>query len=229
MHQSNIAKMITVKSFTCNPFSEKSYVLFDESKECVIIDPGFSNPQEESQLTTFIESNQLTPVRLLNTHCHIDHILGNAFVAKTYGLKLEMHEKDLPTLAMGEMTANMYGISYTPSPDPEVFLVEGDTVEFGNAKLDVIFVPGHAPGHIAFISHADKVVINGDVLFRESVGRVDLPGGDAKILVKSIMEKLYTLPDDYVVYNGHTPETTIGHEKKHNMFVKAEGPHPSFA
>jgi hydroxyacylglutathione hydrolase len=220
--------MITVKSFTCNPFSEKSYVLFDESNECVIIDPGFSNSEENAQLTNFIDSNRLTPVRLLNTHCHIDHILGNAFVAKAYGLKLEIHKDDVQTLASGETVANMYGIPYTPSPDPEVFLDEGDVVEFGNAKLDVIFVPGHAPGHIAFISHADKLVINGDVLFRESVGRVDLPGGNAQILIKSILEKMYTLPDDYVVYNGHTPETTIGHEKKHNNFVTADGPHPSF-
>lgn len=212
--------MVSVQSFTCNPFSEKSYVLFDETKECVIIDPGFFNTEEEQQLVNFIESNELKPVRLLNTHCHIDHILGNNFVNKKYGLKLEAHKDDVQTLAMGEMTANMYGIPYTPSPDISSFLDEGDVIEFGNSKLDILFVPGHCPGHIVFISHEDRFVINGDVLFHMSIGRTDLPGGDHQLLLRMITEKMYTLPDDYTVYNGHTQETTIGFEKKHNPFVR---------
>lgn len=220
--------MIKIDSFTFNPFSEKSYVLHDDTGACVIIDPGCFNSTEQQELAAFIEDNNLKPERLLNTHCHIDHILGNDFAAKKWNLELEAHRLDIPTLEMGERTAQMYGLPYTTSPEISKFLNEGDVIEFGNSKLEVVFVPGHCPGHVAFIGHEQRFVIGGDVLFYESVGRTDLPGGHAPTLVKSIQEKLYTLPDDYAVYNGHTPVTSIGHEKRHNPFVNERGVHPQF-
>ncbi len=209
-----------MEMLTFNPFQENMYVLWDKSKECVIIDPGCCNHTEEQALVAFIEKKDLKPVRLLNTHCHLDHILGNAFVAEKWGLELEMHRKDLPTLAIGEASAKMYQIPYMKSPEPAVFLEEGDKITFGHSTLDVLFVPGHAPGHIAFVSHSDKLVIGGDVLFRGSIGRTDLPGGNYEVLEKSIREKLYALEDNYTVVSGHGPSTTIGDEKRSNAFVR---------
>lgn len=210
-----------ITSITFNPFQQNMTVAWDDSGECVIVDPSNHNTSEDQALAAFIEEKNLKPVRLLNTHAHLDHILGNAYVANKWGLAVEMHEKDLPTFALAEASSHLYGIPYTPSPEPSVFLEEGDQVKFGNTVLDVIFCPGHAPGHIAFISHPDKVVIGGDVLFQMSIGRTDLPGGDFPTLEKSIREKFYTLPDDYTVLPGHGPQTTIGFEKSNNQFVRA--------
>ena len=154
---------------------------------------------------------------MLNTHCHIDHVLGNYFVAKEWGLELGMHEADVMTLKNIPNYAELYGFGgYQLSPDPAYFINEGDVVEFGNSSLDVLFGPGHAPGHIAFYSIEEKFIINGDILFQGSFGRVDLPGGDFQTLKKTILEKMFALPDDMLVYTGHGPETTIGSEKRTN-------------
>jgi hydroxyacylglutathione hydrolase len=207
--------------FTFNYFSENTYVLYDETKECAIIDPGCCKQSEELELQAFISQKNLKPVLLLNTHCHIDHILGNAFVSKTYELGLAIHAADLDVLHAGIRVAEQYGFPYTPSPEPTHFLKEGDQVKFGNTVLDIVFTPGHSPGSICFISHSDKLVIGGDVLFNGSIGRTDLPGGSFETLERSIQTKLYNLADDYLVYSGHGVETLIGHEKAHNPFVKA--------
>lgn len=212
--------MIQVQGFAFNPFYENTYVLFDETKECVIIDPGCYEKHEEEALLDFITENNLKPVRLLNTHCHIDHILGNYFVASTFKLKLEINKLEIPILEGSPKWGKQYGINGKLSPDPEVFLEEGDVINFGNSKLDILFVPGHAPGHLAFIGHKEGIVMGGDVLFQMSVGRTDLPFGDTNTLIKSIREKLFTLPDGYVVYPGHGDTTTIGFEKKNNPYVR---------
>jgi len=212
--------MIHVQGFAFNPFYENTYVLFDETKECVIIDPGCYEKEEEQALLEFITENNLKPVRLLNTHCHIDHILGNYFVASTFKLKLEINKLELPILEGSPKWGRQYGINGKLSPEPEVFLEEGDVITFGNSKLDILFVPGHAPGHLAFVGHEDGIVMGGDVLFQMSVGRTDLPFGDTNTLIKSIREKLFTLPDGYVVYPGHGDTTTIGFEKKNNPYVR---------
>lgn len=209
-----------VACFTFNPFQENTYVLFDETKECAIVDPGCYDERERGYLRDFIAEKELTPKLLLNTHCHIDHILGNAFVAETWNLGITCHEKALFTLGMGQKTAQLYQLNYDESPKPKHFVEEGDTVTFGNTTLDIRFVPGHSVGHIVFIHHESKVIVNGDVLFQGSIGRTDLPGGNFETLEKSIKEKMYTLPDDYVVLTGHGPETTIGHEKRSNPFIK---------
>ncbi len=214
--------MIKVAKFTFNPFQENTYVLYDETKECVIIDPGCYDSNERKRLANFIADNGLKPVKLVNTHCHIDHVFGNHFVASTYGLELGIHKADVPTLAFVPQACKMYGFDgYQLSPDPGYFLAEGDELSFGKSTLSVVFGSGHAPGHIAFYSAADKFVINGDILFQGSYGRYDLPGGNFATLKKTILETMFKLPDDTVVYCGHGPETTIGAEKQHNMILES--------
>jgi len=211
--------MLAIKSFTFNPFQENTYIIYDENKNTIVIDPGCYTPLEKQELADFIESNQLVLIRLINTHCHIDHVLGNPFVCKKYGLLPEFHEIDLPLLRAVENYGQMWGIQSQTQPEPENFLKEGEKIIIGEDVLDIVFTPGHAPGEISLICHAQKFVIAGDVLFRESIGRTDLPGGDMHTLLKSIREELFTLPDDFTVYSGHGPNTTIGHEKRHNPFL----------
>lgn len=195
------------------------YILYDETKEALIIDPGCYTQPEKEELAKFIVETGLKPVKLLNTHAHIDHVLGNNFVAGKFGLKLEMHEADVDLLRSAPVYGQMWGIKPEPSPEPSTFLTEGDVVLFGNSKLDVLFTPGHCPGSITFFSSAEKFAIVGDVLFYGSIGRTDLPGGNHELLISSIREKLFPLGDDMVVYPGHGPSTTIGFEKQHNPFL----------
>lgn len=212
--------MIQVASFTFNPFAENTFVLFDETAECVIIDPGCYYKEEKEALKSFIDERGLKPVRLLNTHCHLDHVFGNYFVAKQWNLGLEIHQLDEITLKRMPQSCEIFGIpSYELSPEPARFINEDEKIYFGNSALDVLFVPGHAPGHVAFVSHEDKFVINGDVLFAGSIGRTDLPGGNYRTLMESITQKMFMLGDDYTVYCGHGPETSIGAEKISNPFV----------
>ncbi len=211
--------MITIQAFTFNPFQENTYLLFDETHECAIIDPGCCNAAERKVLRDFIENKKLKPVKLLNTHAHIDHILGNKFIADSYGLELEMNEKDLKTLASGAISAAIFAIDYEESPQPKVFLNEGDSVYFGKTSLEIVFTPGHSMGSICFYNRNDKFIIGGDVLFYQSIGRTDLPGGNHAQLLTSIRTKLFTLPDDFTVYSGHGPSTTIGFEKLNNPFL----------
>lgn len=212
--------MITVKSFCFNSFDENTYVLSDESRECIIIDPGCHLKNEEEELALYIETEKLVPVKLINTHCHIDHILGNRFIAGKYKLKLEVNEKELPVLSASGYVSQMYQIQLNPSPDPEIFLKEGDIIKFGNSELKVLFTPGHSPGSISFYSNTDKFIISGDVLFEQSIGRTDLPGGNYETLIDSIVTKLLPLGDEVMVYSGHGNPTTIGNEKKLNPFLR---------
>ena len=210
---------LQVHSFTFNPFEENTYLVIAPGGECIIIDPGCFDEMERNELKSFIRDNQLTPVRLLNTHCHIDHILGNAFVAKAYNLGLEIHEGELPVLQAGMTVAGMYGIPYEPSPSPQSYLNEGEFVEIGGFKLEILFTPGHSQARRCFFHAEGGWLIGGDVLFYESIGRTDLPGGDHATLLKSIREKLFVLPNETIVYPGHGQETTVGYEKMFNPFV----------
>lgn len=208
-----------VEKFTFNPFQENTYIVYDDSKECVIIDAGCYFPEEFERLKAFIDQNQLVPKKLISTHSHLDHVFGNHVVTKSLNLPLGIHPEDEQTLNMLTRTANLYQIpNVFESPKPDFYFEHGDTVVFGNSELEVRFVPGHAPGHVVFVNHADKLVINGDCLFAGSIGRTDLPGGDHPTLIQSIRDQLFTLPDDYVVYCGHGPETKIGIEKTSNPF-----------
>ncbi len=211
--------MINIKLFVFNPFMENTYVIYDESKEAIIIDPGCYEPSEQAQLTDFIDEEGLKVVKLVNTHCHVDHVLGNFFVKNRYKVPLIIHELDLPVLESVKVYAPNYGFNQYQETSPDEYMEEGDIITFGKSKLEVIFVPGHAPGHIALYDRETNQVISGDVLFRASIGRTDLPGGDFDTLIHSIKTKMFALPDDCTVYCGHGQETTIAYEKKHNPFL----------
>jgi len=214
--------MAQVKFFTFSPFSENSYIIYDDSKECIIVDPGCYTDEERQRLSKFISDNDLTPVRLINTHCHIDHVFGNRYVAETYKLPLEIHEGEIPVLESVPMVAKMYGIpnvQLSPDPDPNKFIKEGDTISFGNTKLSVLFTPGHSPASVSFDCKEDSFLIAGDVLFQGSIGRTDLPGGNFDTLLQSIINKFLPLPDDVIVYSGHGNPTSIGVERNSNPFI----------
>lgn len=211
--------MITVKTFVCNPFSENTYILSDDSKECIIIDPGMYSGAEQNEIVAYIKSNELTPKLLLNTHCHIDHVLGNRFIYDQFGLFPQFHEGELPVLESVPAFAAPMGMRYELSPLPQHFLADSGTIIFGKSELSLIFAPGHSPAHLCFYSQEDQLLIGGDVLFNRSIGRTDLPGGNYQQLITNIKEKLFKLPDDCIVYPGHGPETSIGEEKKFNPFL----------
>ncbi|WP_247231361.1 MBL fold metallo-hydrolase [Telluribacter sp. SYSU D00476] len=213
--------MIQIESFTFNPFAENTYVLYDETGEAVFIDPGNYERQEHDELISYIEANGLKPVAIINTHAHIDHVLGIAFLKRKYGIPFSLHAIDEPLLKAVKAYAPNYGFAGFDEPEIEHYLEEGQTVTFGNSTLEILHVPGHAPGHVAFVNHEQRFVIGGDVLFRQSIGRTDLPGGDHNTLLRSIRTKLFTLADDYTVYAGHMEPTTIGYEKKYNPFLNS--------
>ena len=210
-----------IKSFTFNPFQENTFVVYDDTKECVIIDPGCYTDKERDELRRFITSEGLKPVKLINTHCHIDHVLGNKFVSELWDLELYMNKEDLSLLENAGNIGKMYGMEdYEGSPYPKHFLAQDDTLTFGESSFKILFTPGHAPGHICLYSKESNLVIAGDVLFQGSIGRTDLPGGDHSTLINSIITQLFTLPNETQVFCGHGPSTTIGYEKEHNPFLQ---------
>lgn len=213
--------MAFVESFVFNMFSENTFVVYDETKECIIIDPGCYDQSERNKLQQFIEKKGLKPVRLINTHCHVDHVFGNRYVAETWNLALTIPDGEQPVLEALPRVAQMYAIpNVQQSPDPEILLKEGDLIEFGNTKLRVISAPGHSPAGICLYCEADKFLIAGDVLFEGSIGRTDLPGGDHDTLIHNIKTKILTLPDDILVYSGHGNTTRIGRERRSNPFLQ---------
>ncbi|MDQ3190277.1 MAG: MBL fold metallo-hydrolase [Bacteroidota bacterium] len=212
--------MVHIKKFTFNPFQENTYILSDETKECIIVDPGCYSPSEKKELAEFIKEKGLKPVMLVLTHAHVDHVLGNAFINEVYGLRPVMNKIELTGLLGVPQYAHIYGINADISPEPISYIEEGDTVKFGNSTLEVLFTPGHSAGSISLVSKEQKFIIAGDVLFYGSIGRTDLPGGDYDTLIASIKNKLFPLGDDFNVYSGHGPETNIGFEKKNNPFLK---------
>lgn len=212
---------MNIKTFTFNPFQENTYVLWDHTSECIIVDPGCYEKHEKESLQQFILEEELKVVNLVNTHCHIDHVLGNAWVARTFGVGLAMHRLDLPTLKANEVVGPQYGFQHYEDMAPSKFFEEGDIISFGETNLQVLFTPGHCQGHVVFHHSESNSVFGGDVLFRGSIGRTDLPGGDFDALANSIRQKLYPLPDKTVVHPGHGPTTTIGFEKTNNPFVPA--------
>ena len=210
-----------VKSFTFNQFQENTFVVYDNTKECLIIDPGCYSENERTELRTFIMSEGLKPVKLINTHCHIDHVLGNKFTSELWDLELYIHKEDLPVLENVKDISGFFGFeNYERSPSPKNFLAQGDSLNFGDSSFDILFTPGHAPGHICLLSKKDGFIIAGDVLFNGSIGRTDLPGGDYDTLIESIKTKLLPLDENTIVYCGHGPSTSIGKEKMNNPFLQ---------
>lgn len=211
--------MLKIKVFVFSPIQENTYVLYNEKNECIIIDPGCYFDEEKEQLAAFIKESHLTPKMLLNTHCHLDHVFGNKYVAEKYALTLQIHPLEEQMLAMATASGLMFNMPFDNYTGEFIFLKEEDKIILGENELEIIHAPGHSPGSICFYNKAQQFIIGGDVLFNGSIGRTDLPKGDHNTLIKSIKEKIFLLPDDVTVYSGHGDETTIGAEKKDNPFV----------
>lgn len=211
--------MLSVKFFTFNSFQVNTYVVYDETGECAIIDAANSSDAEDTLLASFILEKNLKPVMLLNTHTHIDHILGNEFVSEKYGLPLSAHQDGMFLLKQAATHARVFGFRLNRVVDPSNFLSDNQVLKIGNNTLKVLLAPGHADGSICYYSEESDFVMTGDVLFDHSVGRTDLIGGSFDKLKDSILTKLYTLPDSTIVYPGHGPSTVIGIEKRENPFV----------
>src|ERR1700694_1269000 len=204
--------MLSVKAFTFNPVQENTYVLYNEKKQCCIIDPGCYFDEEKQELKNFIEKTGLEPLLLLNTHCHLDHIFGNKFVNNTWGLLLHIHENEKKVLELGPASGMMYNLPFENYDTELKFLKPGTNIQIGKDELEVRFTPGHSPGSVSFYNEPSRFVISGDVLFNGSIGRTDLPGGDYNTLVTSIKKQLFVLPDEVKVYSGHGPVTSIKFE-----------------
>jgi hydroxyacylglutathione hydrolase len=211
--------MLTVKAFVFSPVQENTYVVYNEKSDCCVIDPGCYSGRERKELQNFIEDNQLSPKYLLNTHCHLDHVFGNKFVYDQYKTPLHIHKEETRVLAYAPISGAEWNLPFENYEEEVLYLKEGDVVRLGDEELQVLFTPGHSPGHICFYSPKHQIILSGDVLFRKSIGRTDLPGGNFETLVQSITEKLFVLPDEVTVYSGHGEPTTIGYEKKHNPYV----------
>ena len=211
--------MLQIKVLTFNPVQENTYVLYNEFNQCIIIDPGCYFDYEKDELKSFIEKNHLVPKMLLNTHCHLDHVFGNKYVAEEYKLTLHIHKNEEELLKMAPASGLMFNLPFDNYKGELIFLKEGEVVSLGDDSLKVIYAPGHSPGSICFYCEKQKFIIGGDVLFQNSIGRTDLPGGSMEGLVKNIREKLFTLPGDVTVYSGHGPETTIAEEKESNPYL----------
>ncbi|MBY5957917.1 MBL fold metallo-hydrolase [Membranicola marinus] len=211
---------IRIKKFTFNPFQENTYLLYNEKKDAYIFDPGCSTAEEENILFRFIEQNELQPVALINTHCHIDHVLGNKAVTDRYDVPFWAPDGEQAMLQAASVMADMYQIPYSPSPVPDLWIDTNHSIRLDGEAWELILAPGHSPASMVFYVPSAGIAIAGDVLFRDSIGRTDLPGGNHEELLTNIREKLYVLPDETIVYPGHGEETTIGYEKKNNPFVQ---------
>jgi glyoxylase-like metal-dependent hydrolase (beta-lactamase superfamily II) len=211
--------MFTVKAFTFSPVQENTYLLYNEKGETIVIDPGCYFPEERDILQNFITQNNLRPVLLLNTHCHLDHVFGNKWIHDKWGLLLHIHPNEKQVLDFAPTSGLMWSLPFDNYNAAINYITEESKVTLGGDELEPLFAPGHSPGHLCFYCKKQGFVIGGDVLFYESIGRTDLPGGNHKILISSITNQLFVLPDETVVHSGHGPATTIGHEKKHNPFL----------
>ncbi len=212
--------MIKIKQFVFNHFDENTYIVWDESKECAIIDPGMNSDAENKKLSGFITDNQLVPKKVLLTHAHIDHVAGLRYVCETYGLPVTMHADGQAFLGQAEAYGNAMGFGTKNMNDLQTeYITDNATINFGSSALKALYVPGHAAGSMAFVADSPKVVFTGDVLFRQSIGRTDLPTGDYDVLMKMLNTKVLVLDNDYEVLPGHGPNTTIGDEKNFNPFL----------
>lgn len=211
---------MNLQAFTFNPFQENTYVIWDDSLNCVIIDPGCYSTAEKFELQQFIQNNRLNPVALWLTHAHLDHVFGVNFVHQTWHLLPQLHPMEETIYDNAGAVGMMYGVPVEPLPNGHRVLSEDDTISIGSLIFEVRFTPGHSPGSVCFIDHVSKTVIAGDVLFSGSIGRTDLPGGHYQTLIDSIERELLSLEDDYIVYSGHGPETTIGRERLGNPFLR---------
>lgn len=209
-----------IKKFTFNPFQENTYLLIAENNDCIIFDPGMYQDSEIEEFENYISDNKLQPIRLINTHCHLDHICSNKWVADKYSLKLEAHKLEHPNLELSVQAGKLYNTPIIPSPEIELFLDESSSFIFDEKEIKILFTPGHSAGSISFYIESINSIISGDVIFNQSIGRTDLPGGSHQTLLESIEREIYTLPEETTIYSGHGPETNVGFEMKHNPFIR---------
>ena len=212
--------MLKIKSFEFNPIQENTYILYNRFNECIIIDPGCYFDNEKDELTAFISGNQLTPKILLNTHCHLDHIFGNKFVAEIYKLTPCIHKNELPVFQFAPASGLMYNLPFDNYSGEFIFLKEGEEIKLGEDFLKILFTPGHSPGSLSFYNKEGGFVLAGDALFKGSIGRTDLPMGNFEQLISRIKSELLSLPGETIVYSGHGLATTIEAEKKFNPFLQ---------
>jgi len=211
--------MIQTKTFVFNPFQENTYLVSDDSKQCIIIDPGCYFEQEQDELVDFITKNKLEPKYVVHTHGHIDHALGTDFIKERYQIKAVIHKEDMEVYRRIADFGMNIGLEIKQPSEPELFVDEGEKIAFGNTAFDVFHVPGHSLGSIALHNEKEKILFSGDVLFKMGIGRTDLFGGDHATLIESIGNKLLTLDGDTVVYPGHGETTTIKYEKNNNTLL----------
>lgn len=211
--------MLKIASLPFNPIQENTYVLWDETNECVVIDAGNSSPREDAALDNFIAEHGLKPVLAANTHGHFDHTLGVEHLKQRYGIPFALSSKDAFLLENAATSGSIFGVKVGAMPTVERDLDGEQEIRFGKTTLRVLRTPGHTPGHVAFFDKGSKSLFTGDTLFRESIGRTDLPGGDYSWIMRSILDVLVPLGDEVHVYPGHGPESTIGHEVLYNPFI----------
>ncbi|HPD64804.1 MAG TPA: MBL fold metallo-hydrolase [Bacteroidia bacterium] len=212
--------MLKVKKFIFNSFGENTYLVYNTSGEAVVIDPGMSDSGEEKQFISFLNDNKLKIIGLINTHCHIDHISGNRFIADTFQVGLSAHQGEMLNIQIADQQAVLFGMPKSNTPVISEFLEEGDEIKIDESSLKVLHTPGHTRGGISLYAEKEGFIVCGDLIFRGSIGRVDLPGGDYDTILKSIMMKIFTLPENTIIYSGHGDETTVGFEKKFNPFFR---------
>lgn len=211
--------MVTIKTFCFNPFQENTYILYNEKKEAVIIDPGCYTRIEKNQLQNFITDNALTPILFLNTHCHLDHVFGNNFVSETYHLPVHMHPNEQVVLDRLKEAAAKWGVPTEPYTGEIQYIEQDDSILLGADSFKVLATPGHSPGSVCFYHEIQDFIIGGDLIFKDGVGRTDLPGSNPNDLIKSIKEQIFPLPESLTIYSGHGPATTWGREKKQNPYI----------
>ena len=212
--------MITIQDFCFSAFQENTYVLYNEFKEAIIIDPGCYTRIEEKILSDFIRKENLKPSLLLNTHCHLDHVFGNNYVSETYGLTAHIHPNEQIVLNRLPEAAAKWGVPTEAYKGPIQYIQEGEIISLGKDSFKVLLTPGHSPGSVCFYHAEQDFMIGGDLIFKDGVGRTDLPGANPLDLIKSIREQIFPLPDSLTIYSGHGPVTTWGREKEHNPYIK---------
>lgn len=211
--------MFYIQSFTFSPIKENTYLLWNDDKDCIIIDPGCYHPSEKSELADFISENSLTPKLLLNTHCHLDHVFGEKFVAERYHLTPHIHANEKQMLELAAEAGERWGMPFENYVGAVELLEAGQEIKLGYDILKVLYTPGHSPGHVCFYCEIQGFLIGGDVLFKGSIGRTDLPGSNFEVLIESIETQLLTLPNNTRVFSGHGSATTIGNERLGNKYL----------
>ena len=211
--------MLKIKSFEFSPIQENTYIVYNEFNNAIIIDPGCYFDEEKEELSAFIDKMKLVPKMLLNTHCHLDHVFGNKYVAEKYNLTLRIHEGEKKVLDLAPVSGLMYNLPFENYSGEIDYIQNDEMIMLDKDALKTLFTPGHSPASLSFYCEKDAFLISGDVLFLQSIGRTDLPGGDMDTLLNSIRTQLFVLPDATIVYSGHGPSTTIGYEKRNNPFL----------